>query len=175
MVKELHGLCMGYQARKTAPVDVKEKLWTLSFNVITRMVVGKRNSGCNDDGDITRRFQRAAEEVQRLLGVPTVGSVLPFLKWLDWKYEMDLRKTSKEIDSIMEGWLEEHRGGRQQGEGVERDLMDELISLGKGGNTSPGDSHTGDTFVKATAFVRTFSLSTFTSIFICLDPCFSIW
>lgn len=176
LVKELHGLtCMDPHASPTvglgtAPVvvDVKGKLWALSFNVITRLVAGKRHCGAGVDSDQARRFRRVAGEVLRLLSVPSVGDAFPWLKWLDFRYEMDLRKAAMEVDSIMQEWLEEHlinQGSSSDGEeeeggggvGVKKrssDFMEVLIWLGKSGHLQyESHHHSVETVIKATAFV----------------------
>lgn len=77
----------------------------------------------------------------QLLSVPSMGDAFPCPKWLDFRNEMDLRKAAMEVDSIMQGWLEEHlinQGSsdgeeEEEGVGVEKrssDSMEVLIWLG---------------------------------------------
>ncbi|XXG55716.1 hypothetical protein AAC387_Pa03g3320 [Persea americana] len=69
------------------------------------------------DDDEARRFQKAILEFFHLAGMILLSDSLPFLKWLDLGgYKSAMKKTAKEMDSIMGSWLEEHRRMRLSGD-----------------------------------------------------------
>ncbi|TXG52315.1 hypothetical protein EZV62_021484 [Acer yangbiense] len=60
-----------------------------------------------------------------------VSDALPFLRWLDiGGYEKSMKKTAKELDIVVQGWLEEHKKKRASGEAKEdEDFMDVMITI----------------------------------------------
>ncbi|XP_038704081.1 xanthotoxin 5-hydroxylase CYP82C4-like [Tripterygium wilfordii] len=133
-IKELYNL---WAKNSSRPVLVELKRWfeELTLNVVVRMVAGKRYFGASaacDDGE-ARRCQKAISQFFHLIGIFVVADALPLLGWLDLRgHEKAMKKTAKELDSILEGWLEEHRqrklygGFQDQGE---QDFIDVMLSL----------------------------------------------
>ncbi|KAK3231503.1 hypothetical protein Dsin_003384 [Dipteronia sinensis] len=144
-VRELYNL---WTTNNSRPVLVELKSWfeDLTLNVVVRMVAGKRYFGasaattCDDDRDEARQCQRAINKFFHLIGIFTVSDALPFLWWLDLQgHEKAMKKTAKELDAILEGWLEEHRQRRLSG-GIksedEQDFIDVMLSLEEEGQLS---------------------------------------
>ena len=135
-------------------VEMKQWFGDLSMNVILRMVVGKRYFGVGAGGEEeeARRCQKAIREFFRLLGLFVVKDGIPSLGWLDLGgHEKAMKKTAKEIDSIAQEWLEEHRRRKDWGEdnGM-HDFMDVLLSVLDGKALPQYDA---DTINKATSMV----------------------
>ncbi|KAL6012488.1 hypothetical protein ACLOJK_002977 [Asimina triloba] len=104
----------------------------LTFNVTNMMVAGKRCFGTNIAGneEEARRFRHGISELLRLTGVFVAGDSLTFLEWLDLEgHERAMKETAKELDGVLEVWLEEHRVRRASGEVGVNDFMDVLISI----------------------------------------------
>lgn len=140
-IRELHS---SWAKNNSHPVLVELKRWfeDLTLNMVVRMVAGKRyfgaSAGC-DEGE-ARQCQKAINSFFHLIGIFTVSDALPFLWWLDLHgHERAMKKTAKELDAILEGWIEEHRQRRVSGEvNIEgdQDFIDVMLSLQEQGNLS---------------------------------------
>ncbi|CAK7347634.1 unnamed protein product [Dovyalis caffra] len=131
-------------------VELKQQLEALSLNVIVKVVAGKCYSGTSatsDDGE-ARRCQEAISQFFQLMGADVISDAFPFLWWLDLQGNgRKMKRTAKNLDTILEGWLEEHRQSRVSGElkaEGEQDFIDLLLSLEEEGQLSdlPYDSAT---------------------------------
>ncbi|XVE94802.1 hypothetical protein REPUB_Repub02eG0040900 [Reevesia pubescens] len=135
-------------------VEMKQWFGDLNLNVILRMVAGKRyfGAGVASDEKEIRRCRKAMREFFHLAGLFVVRDAIPFLGWLDLGgHEKAMKKTAKELDSIMEEWLEEHRRKKESvGEVAkgEQDFIDVMLSVLDGIDLSGYDVNT---VTKATA------------------------
>ncbi|KAK4429105.1 Protopine 6-monooxygenase [Sesamum alatum] len=68
-------------------------------------IVGNENKGLGE------KWHETTTEFFRALGVLTVPDVLPYLKWLDWfgGISKAFQTTGRKMDSLLQGWLEEHK------------------------------------------------------------------
>ncbi|KAF8405102.1 hypothetical protein HHK36_010000 [Tetracentron sinense] len=155
-IKELYELCTK-KKNNSGPVLVEMKRWfgDLTFNVSVRMVYGKRYFGsgaCEGEGEEARRFQKAMREFFHLLGLFVVSDALPFLGWLDvGGYERAMKRAAKELDCLLQGWLEEHRLKRLSGEAEaegDHDFIDVMLSILEDAKLSEYDA---DTINKSTS------------------------
>ena len=138
-MKELHNE-WARNGNRPVKVEMKQQLKGVIFNIVVMMIAGKRYFGNNIKGDEgeASRFQKAIGELFHLSGMFLVSDSLPFLKWLDLGgYHSAMKKTAKEMDSIMASWLEEHRRMRLSGdvEGRE-DFMHVMLSTLEGAKLS---------------------------------------
>ncbi|XP_038899207.1 cytochrome P450 CYP82D47-like [Benincasa hispida] len=126
-------------------VDLDEWIGNINLNVILMMVCGKRLVG----GSEMDRCRKAMRGFFELAGRITVGDAIPFLKFLDLGgYLKATKEVSKELDCLMEEWLEEHRQKKKDaGAGEEEDLMGVMPSLLEGMDLGGYDA---DTVNKAT-------------------------
>lgn len=142
-------------------VEMQQWIGDINLNVILRMVAGKRYFGAtssvsDDVGDQKQihRCRTAMREFFHLTGLFLLGDAIPFLRWLDLGgYEKAMRKTAKELDSLVGEWLDEHRRKRDSGDfNGDQDFMDVMLSL-----LDPNDNdlagHNADTVNKATSMV----------------------
>ncbi|XP_065846856.1 xanthotoxin 5-hydroxylase CYP82C4-like [Euphorbia lathyris] len=134
------------------PVLVELNKWfeDLTFNVIVKMVAGK----CYGEGDDeAERCKNAICRFFHLMGIFVVSDALPFLRWLDLEgHEKAMKKTAKDLDAVLSGWLHEHRQKRGLGEAKgdgENDFIDVMLSLETKGNLS-GFAFDEDTSIKST-------------------------
>ncbi|WVZ14725.1 hypothetical protein V8G54_012291 [Vigna mungo] len=151
-IKEMYNLwCSQNGESGYALVDLKQWFSRLAFNMVLRMVVGKRYfGGENLDDEKAQRCVKAVEEFLRLLGVFAVGDAIPWLRWLDFGgVEKAMKETAKELDSILGEELEEHRQKKGLGDKVDefQDFMDVMISLFDGKTI---DGFDADTMIKST-------------------------
>ncbi|KAK2997946.1 hypothetical protein RJ639_026334 [Escallonia herrerae] len=153
-IKELYEL-WSEKKNNSGRVLVEMKQWfgDLTLNVILRMVAGKRYFGSSASGDEAeaRRCQKVMRAFFHYPGLFLVSDMIPFLGWLDLGgHEKGMKETAKEMDSIVEEWLKEHREMRSsaEDEGVQKDFIDVLLSAVDGAvNLSGFDA---DTITKST-------------------------
>lgn len=137
-------------------VDMKQWFTHLTFNMVLRMVVGKRYFGArtNVDEEEAQRTVKALKKMMHLFGVITVGDVIPCLKLFDFGGHVKaMNETSKELDEVLVEWLKERRHKRSLGEkvdGEDKDIMDVLLSLLDEKTIEGFDC---DTIIKATILV----------------------
>ncbi|KAJ0096883.1 hypothetical protein Patl1_28808 [Pistacia atlantica] len=128
-------------------VDMKQWFGDLTHNIVLRMIGGKRYFGANADceEDEARRCQKVMRKFFFLFGVFVLSDAIPFLGWLDFNgYEKTMKRTAKELDTLIEGWLEEHKKRRLlSGERKEeRDFMDVMLNVLEDANISGYDAYT---------------------------------
>jgi hypothetical protein len=137
-------------------VDMKEWFTHLTFNMVLRMVVGKRYFGAetNVEEEEAQRCVQALKEFMHLFGIITVGDVIPCLELFDFGGHVKaMNTTSKSLDKIFDEWLKERRHKKTLGEkvhGQDQDIMDVLLSLFDGTTIEGFDSNT---VIKATILV----------------------
>ncbi|MQL82677.1 hypothetical protein Taro_015145 [Colocasia esculenta] len=132
-MKELHELCATAAGR--AQVEMKQWFEDTTFNVMVRMVVGRRYNfgGSGADGEQMRRFQKALVDLLYLAGSFVPSDAVPWLEWLDLQgYIKAMKQTSKELDAVADVWIEEHRQKRREktdmaGDG-DQDFIDVMLS-----------------------------------------------
>lgn len=128
------------------------------------MVAGKRYFGAGatcDNDDEARRCQKAINQFFHLIGIFVPSDAFPILGFLDINgHEKAMKKTAKELDFILEGWLKEHREKRKctsieaksTTDSAVQDFIDVMLSLEEEGRLSnfPYDA---DTSIKSTCLV----------------------
>lgn len=76
--------------------------------------------------------------------------MIPSLGWLEWKIKRDMKRTAKELDEVVESWVEEHKKRRDE---CEKHYLDLLIEIFKN-REIPGTTHGAHTTTKAICLVR---------------------
>ncbi|KAK8639419.1 hypothetical protein V6N13_137800 [Hibiscus sabdariffa] len=167
-IKELYGLCLrnGADGENSAKVPMSEALERLTFNVNLMMLVGKRFSG-DDYSEVNSepwRYERAIKQALYLSGIFILADALPYLECLDVQGHIrSMKKTAKEIDSVISVWLEEHLDKKRQNHATsESDFMDVMLSHLPEDTVISG--HTRDTIVKATTLILTLTGGESTSV-----------
>ncbi|KAI9113105.1 hypothetical protein K1719_015630 [Acacia pycnantha] len=143
-------------------VELNRWLEDLMLNMVVRMVAGKRYFGASakggdEDNEEARRCQKAISQFFHLIGVFVVSDGIPFLGWLDvGGHEKAMKKTAKDLDDILESWLDEHRKHRARGSGGdesqvegEQDFIHVMLSLQEQGHLS-NFQYDSDTSIKST-------------------------
>ncbi|OWM72106.1 hypothetical protein CDL15_Pgr017989 [Punica granatum] len=103
----------------------------ITMNIMFKMIVGKR---FHDDGEGDEEGRKALRDWVELIGRFVVSDGLPFLRWLNLGgHEKAMKKTAKELDLVVQRWLDEHKARRNlDGEAgavkSEQDFMDVLLS-----------------------------------------------
>ncbi|XP_058080523.1 cytochrome P450 81Q32-like [Magnolia sinica] len=121
-------------------VELKSKFSELTFNVMMRMIAGKRYYGENVvDLEEGRRFREIVKEILAVAGASNFGDFLPFLGWMDLGgVEKRMVKLARERDEFLLALIDEHRRRRnkdgfscEEGEEkkMKKTLIDVLLSL----------------------------------------------
>ncbi|XP_031098242.1 cytochrome P450 CYP82D47-like [Ipomoea triloba] len=130
-------------------LDMKELFGKLIMDIMIQMLFGQRPE------EERRRTVVTVKKFYDLLGASALGDFVPWLRWLDiGGHEKAMKETAKEMDTIMESWLQQHKRKRNtKSEEEEQDFMDGLLSSFHGAD---GDDKNipkdfgADTIVKAT-------------------------
>ncbi|XP_019155287.1 PREDICTED: cytochrome P450 CYP82D47-like [Ipomoea nil] len=143
-------------------LDMKELFGEVVMDVTMQTLFGQQYE---EEG--SRTVVRTASRLFNLLGVPVVGDYLPWLRWLDiGGHEKTLKETAKRMDSIAEGWLQEHKRKRNTKSKEEEDFMDGLINSfhGDGDHKDIPNDFDADTIVKSTCMGMLFAGTDTTTI-----------
>ncbi|MED6194488.1 hypothetical protein PIB30_029008 [Stylosanthes scabra] len=112
------------------------------------MIVGKRLCEVK-----AKKCLKVFTNYTHVLEELTVGDAIPFLRWLDLGgHKKVLREVSKEVDKILNEWLDEHRKKMDYEDGkeatsYEQDFIDAMLSSLSHGKI---DGFDADTICKAT-------------------------
>ncbi|CAN0922154.1 Cytochrome P450 82A3 [Linum grandiflorum] len=148
-LKELIRSCQMQRKRRDhdVVVELKQLFGDMTLNVILRMVAGKRYFGTGNvaEGMEARRCKEAIRGFFHYLGKLVMRDALPCLGWVDvGGHEKCMKKLAKELDELLDGWLEDHRRRRMDsvgGDGEEpvQDFMDVILSVLDEANFSDHD------------------------------------
>ncbi|XP_038715770.1 cytochrome P450 CYP82D47-like [Tripterygium wilfordii] len=164
-IKELYQLWEENKStdRNQVLVDMRRWFGDVTLNVIFRMIVGRRYIG---DGQESGGWKLALREFFELSGKFVVADALPFLRWLDLGGdEKAMKKTAKELDYVVEEWLEEHKKKKRSGGGRvdEEDFMDVMLSVLDHENDPPA-GHSAHTTNKSTCLALILAASDTTMV-----------
>ncbi|XP_008238634.1 PREDICTED: isoflavone 3'-hydroxylase-like [Prunus mume] len=112
-----------------AKVELKSMFLDLTFNVIMRMVAGKRYYG--EDGSVdkeeARQFREIMEEIFANAGAGNPADFLPILNWVGsvHGFEKKVMKLARKMDAFLQGLIDEHRSKGRNG----CTMIDHLLSL----------------------------------------------
>lgn len=130
-IKGIYELWVDKKTTSSNKVFVEMKRWfgDITVNMIFRIMVRKRIT--EEDTLEAEKTRKAFRDFFELMGVFTVADAIPWLRWLDLGgYEKAMKKTAKELDGVLRGWLEEHKQKRISGEAsCELDFMDVMLSV----------------------------------------------
>ncbi|KAF2324451.1 hypothetical protein GH714_014290 [Hevea brasiliensis] len=149
--------------------EMKRWFSDVTLNVILKIIVGKRYLEYTENGDEVAQesygWRCALRDFFELSGKFLASDALPFLRWLDLGgVERAMKKTAKELDHLMQGWLEEHKQKKASGtaNAEEEDFIDGLLStLNDAEDLSRRDA---DTINKATCLTLILAASDTTAI-----------
>ncbi|KAF7010710.1 hypothetical protein CFC21_025089 [Triticum aestivum] len=136
--EEMRALLCGLHEASGRLVLLKDHLSTLSLNVISRMVLGRKyleKQAAGEDGSATmapEEFKCMIDELFFLNGVLNIGDSIPWLDWMDLQgYVRRMKKLSKKFDRFLEHVLDDHNERRRlQGDNfVSRDMVDVLLEI----------------------------------------------
>ncbi|XP_027181831.1 cytochrome P450 81E8-like [Coffea eugenioides] len=108
-----------------AKVELKSKFLELSFNVIMRMINGKKYFGEDEESDEAKKFQGLIRQTFEHASASNPGDFLRVLRWLDYKsFEKSLARISMDMDVFFQGLVEERRSDK-----TKNTMIDHLQTL----------------------------------------------
>ncbi|CDP15065.1 unnamed protein product [Coffea canephora] len=137
------------------PAKVNMGKWfeDLFLNIMVRKISGTRYTDSEVGSKRNAQFRRVVKEFVHFLGQFVVSDVIPFplLKWIDMQGHLkSIKRVSKELDSIIQIWIDEHNERRmkisEQGD-EQQDFIDALLSVTKDEYLF---GHSRETVIKAT-------------------------
>ncbi|CAI9114424.1 OLC1v1015143C1 [Oldenlandia corymbosa var. corymbosa] len=138
-VEELNSLIANLFKSSGKPILLKDHLSTLSLNVISRMVLGRRYLDETENPIVSpEEFKKMLDELFLLNGVFTIGDLIPWLNFLDLQgYVKRMKNVSKKFDRFLEHVLNEHIQNRKvdvgddegNGKNKSKDMVDVLLDL----------------------------------------------
>lgn len=150
-IKEVYQL---WDKNNKVLVEMKRWFGDVMFNVVLKMIVGKRFAGdaSKEENKANDRCREGLRALFDLTGTFVVSDALPYLSWLDLGgYKKAMKKTAKKLDQVAEEWLQEHKQRKIRSEEKgHSDFMDVMLSIVDDTITS---SYDADTVTKATCLV----------------------
>jgi hypothetical protein len=132
MLNDLRAAASG-GGQHAAVVALREHLYMVNLNVISRMVLGRKYVVDGAGSPVTPdEFRRTIDEHFFLNGALNVGDMVPWLSWLDPQgYVRRMKRSARMFDRFLEHVLDEHneRRRREGKEFVATDMVDVLLEL----------------------------------------------
>ncbi|KAL6996247.1 hypothetical protein U1Q18_006381 [Sarracenia purpurea var. burkii] len=132
-VEEMNFLLKSLYKSSGGEILLKNYLTTLSLNVISRMVLGKRYMEEAEDSIVApEEFKKMLDELFLLNGVLNIGDMIPWVDFLDLQgYVKRMKVVAKKFDRFLEHVLDEHNARREAEaeDFVARDMVDVLLEL----------------------------------------------
>ncbi|RYQ88475.1 hypothetical protein Ahy_B09g095645 isoform A [Arachis hypogaea] len=153
--------CHG-NSNKLVSVTISDLIEHMTFNINVQMIAGKRFSdeAIKEEDSEGWRLRKAIRDATYLSGVFVVADAIPWLGWFDFQgYVGFMKRTAKELDSILHRWMVEHIEKRGE---FENDFLDVIISAFEENDEIYG--HKRDTVIKATALMLVLTGSGSTAI-----------
>ncbi|KAI8018927.1 Cytochrome P450 81Q32 [Camellia lanceoleosa] len=109
-----------------AKVELKSKFSEMSFNIIMRMIAGKRYYGEElENYEEAKEFRDLLSETFKYGGASNPNDFLPVLRWIDYgNFEKNLKRIHKRMDAFLQGLIDEHRGDKSR-----NSMIDHLLSF----------------------------------------------
>ncbi|KAL2933067.1 Flavonoid 3'-monooxygenase [Bienertia sinuspersici] len=138
--EELNSVLRGIFNTNGKTIMLKDHLTTLSLNVISRMVLGKRYLDKDDQEETIvtpEEFKLMLDELFLLNGVFNLGDWIPCIKYFDVQgYVKRMKNVGEKFDRFMEHVLDEHNARREKEKEnwVPKDMVDVLLQLADDSN-----------------------------------------
>lgn len=132
-------------------VEMKRWFADVTLDLMMRIIIGKK-IGCAKDDVFRGKWRKALGEFFKLMGKFVISDAFPVLRRFDFGGdEKMMKKTIKELDQVMEGWLLETKERRMSSSSSssevkkEEHFMDVMLSI-----LNDIEDHDADTINKAT-------------------------
>lgn len=115
-------------AQGFAKVELRSMFSEMTFNMVMRMVAGKRYYGQDDlsDEEEALRFRTTLKEASTYGGAVNPGDFLPILNWFVKEgYEKKVKRIASAMDELLQGLIDEHRSDKES----RNTMIGHLLSL----------------------------------------------
>lgn len=131
LIGRLFDASAGNSESSEAKVDIKSALFELAFNVMTRMITGKKYYGENvENFDEAKMFQEIAEEITQTAKPANLLDFMPFMRWFGYgNVEKKLVELNRKRDKLMQNAMDECRRMDTKHQGREKNLIQVLLTL----------------------------------------------
>lgn len=113
--------------------EMRSKFRELSFNIVMRMIAGKRYYGKDAVSEEAVEFRCIIKEVVELHGNANLGDYLPIFQWVDFQgVEKRMIRLMRKMDRFCQNLIDEIRGMRKELTRKDRKtitLIDVMLSL----------------------------------------------
>ncbi|KAG4938688.1 hypothetical protein AAZX31_16G082500 [Glycine max] len=148
----IRDLWMYLGGKSDVKVTISEWLERLTFNMITKMIAGKRYfSYLQDVDDVEAHgIVKLIKEFMHISGEFVLSDLIPLLGWLGVHGTVlkNMKRIAKDLDTLVGGWVEEHmKSDTLTNKSWEKhDFIDVMLSVIEDDSVS---GHTRDTIIKA--------------------------
>ncbi|KAF5958818.1 hypothetical protein HYC85_006043 [Camellia sinensis] len=107
-------------------VELKSKFSELSFNIIMRMIFGKRYySEELENYEEAKQFRDLVSKTFEYDSASNPNDFLLVLRWIDYgNFDKNLGRIHKRMDALLQGLIDEHRSDK-----IRNSMIDHLLSL----------------------------------------------
>ncbi|MCE3216365.1 hypothetical protein HAX54_006255 [Datura stramonium] len=114
-----------FQNSSGTPVELKSKLFQMSYNIIMRMAAGKRYYSDEVDNEEANHFRELMEEVNSYEGASNPADFMPCIfRWFFTSMEKKLARLGQKLDELLQGLIDDHRSHKAR-----NTIIDHLLSL----------------------------------------------
>ncbi|KAK7286830.1 hypothetical protein RJT34_22109 [Clitoria ternatea] len=139
---------------RSVKVTISEWLERLTFNMITKMIAGKRYFSYLQDADDVKAhggIVKLIKEFMHVAGEFVPSDLIPLLGWFGIHGQVlkSMKRIAKDLDTLVGSWVEEHKksGGPLNKSWEKHDFIDVMLSVIEDHDHVSG--HTRDTIIKA--------------------------
>ncbi|MCD7457599.1 hypothetical protein HAX54_035457 [Datura stramonium] len=172
-IKELYSLFPVAGDDVNFPVKLNLTNWIekLTLSLIVKMIAGKSYGRLNEKGEDeeeAERFKKALKDFMYISMEFVLWDAfpIPLFKWIDFQGHVKfMKRTFKDIDCVLQNWLDEHVKKRERVDfvaGNEQDFIDVMLSMMS--HEDFADGSTRETTIKATALSMVLDASDTTAI-----------
>nr|AYM55644.1 cytochrome p450 [Croton stellatopilosus] len=144
LIRDLYSRCITTGKQSSNKIVISEIFEHLTLNMITRMIAGKRyfSFGGEENGEEEgKRIGKLMKEFMYVSGVFVPSDLIPFLWWINFLGPVrTMKRLSKELDFLMQTWIDEHKLKRLEGsirgdddcndfKNTEEDFIDVMLSV----------------------------------------------
>lgn len=111
-LEEVNSLIRRLARSETQVHNMKNAFFDLTYNIMLRMIVGKRFYGDDvDDADEARCYRELQAESTRLSGKSNIGDFIPLMSWLGFgsAVENEIMECHKRRDAFMQSLIDQQR------------------------------------------------------------------
>ncbi|PKI79358.1 hypothetical protein CRG98_000236 [Punica granatum] len=130
LVKNLHKTVTEHGG--VSRVEMRPRLQELTFNVIMRMLSGKRYFGDEvDNSDEAKNFREITSTFFEVSGISDLGDFIPMLRWLGLGRgkQKKIVETKRKADMFLQGLIEEHRNRTGERTNRTKTIIDVMLEL----------------------------------------------